>query len=151
MMSRIDTLEPQFRQVVDEVRLEAYAATGYEWGVVSATRTIKEQHGLFIQPHDGIDNDRDGKVDESDERVTNADGGQSPHNFGMGCDLAPMRNGSIWWEAPREVWKAMADIAVKHGLTAGFYFKSIVDMPHIEDPKWKQQQALWRGGKIQVA
>lgn len=150
-MAKLDTLDPEFRVKVDTVRLEAYKETGYEWVPVSCTRTMKEQHGLFIRLTDHIDNDGDGLVDEPDEKVTNADQGSSPHNFGMGCDCAPMKDGDVWWKAPKELWKIYADIAVKNGLSAGFYFKSIYDAPHIEDPAWKQRQALWRAGKLEVA
>ena len=34
------------------------------------------------------------------------------------------------------------------GLTAGYYFKSFKDMPHVEDKSWKEQQKLWAEGKI---
>lgn len=151
-MSKIDTLDPAFHVVVDAVRLEAYQQTGYEWVVVSATREIKEQHGLFMQSHDGIDNDGDGKIDEADEKVTNADGGQSPHNFKLACDCGPkLSNGEIWWAAPKSLWKTYADIAVKHGLVAGFYFKSIYDAPHIETKDWRDVKAKWKQGLIHVS
>lgn len=150
--TKIDTLEPEFHKKVDLVRLDALKLTGYEWVVVSATRTIKEQHGLYMQKNDGKDNDGDGKIDESDERVTNADGGQSPHNFGMGCDCAPLlANGEIWWGAPKSMWKMYRYCVEKQGLTWGGNFKSLYDAPHMEDPRWKEQQTLWREGKIQVA
>lgn len=144
-----------FLKVVDLVRLEAYAKTGYEWTVVPHTgayRSIKEQHGLYIQPTDGIDNDRDGKIDEADEKVTKADGGQSPHNFDLARDIVPRKKpGEFWWTAPKTLWKTMADIAVAHGLESGFYFKSIYDAPHIESEDWEKYRGLWRAGKLKVA
>jgi hypothetical protein len=143
-----------FITMCDLVRLEAYAATGYEWMVVPKTgayRSIKEQHGLYIQATDGIDNDGDGKIDEADERVTKADGGKSPHNFNLARDIVPMiHKGVIWWEAPTSLFKTMADIAVKHGLVSGFFFKSIFDAPHVEHPHWEDVQASWRRKEIEV-
>lgn len=43
-------------------------------------RSAEEQELLYNQPFDGIDNDQDGKIDERDEKVTNARAGQSKHN-----------------------------------------------------------------------
>lgn len=83
--------------------------------------------------------------------VTNAKPGQSAHNFGLAVDLAPLKTARVIdWGAPRSIWKTMADAAVSLGYTAGFYFKSIVDMPHIEDPAWKVAQAAWRKGALHV-
>ena len=43
-------------------------------------RSPEEQTKLYNQPFDKIDNDRDGLVDERDEKVTNAPAGRSKHN-----------------------------------------------------------------------
>lgn len=149
-----ELMRQNFLFMCDMVRLEAYAATGYEWMVVPKSggyRGIKEQHALYIQPHDGIDNDHDGLVDEKDELVTRADGGQSPHNFDLARDIVPMKSyGVIWWEAPKSLFKQMADIAVSRNLVSGYYFKSIFDAPHVEHPKWKLAQAAWRAGEIVI-
>lgn len=44
-------------------------------------RAPEEQQKLYNQPYDHIDNDNDGKIDEADEKVTNAKPMQSYHNF----------------------------------------------------------------------
>lgn len=151
----IDTLDPAFHTLVDAVRLDAYAATGFEWVVVpktGATRTIKEQHGLYIRSRDGVDNDGDGLIDEPDEKVTGADGGTSPHNFGMGCDCVPkLLGGRLWWKAPKSVWAIYGSIVESHGLVWGGHFKSLYDAPHMESKDWRKVRDLWRAGKIQVA
>jgi peptidoglycan L-alanyl-D-glutamate endopeptidase CwlK len=148
-------IEEDFLLRVDKVRLEAYQATGYEWIVVPRTgafRSIKEQHGLYIQAHDGIDNDHDGKIDEADEKITNADGGQSPHNFDLARDITPCRTkNDPWWTAPASIWAIMGTIASQNGLTWGGTFKKLYDAPHIEDKKWKEIQAAWKAGKLVLA
>jgi hypothetical protein len=151
--SKTKDLDLDFHALLNEVRLDAMRDTGYEWHIAgSCNRTIKEQHGLYIKAKDGIDNDKDGLIDEADEKVTCADGGQSPHNFGCATDLCPVdSHGDFLWNAPKSVWKIMADIAVSKGLTAGFYFKSLYDAPHIEHPKWRQLRADWKAGKIEIA
>jgi hypothetical protein len=133
---------------------DAQIATGYIWGIVPKTgdnRTIKEQHGLFMQPTDGIDNDHDGLIDEADEFVTKCDGGQSPHNLDLAHDLVPYKSPvEIYWKAPKEIWKAMADLAGFHGLVAGFYFKSFYDAPHVESARFRVARAAWQAGDINV-
>lgn len=126
-------LDPSFFETVKQVIMGAEIATGYEWIITSGLRTMTEQDKLYAQ----------GRTAKG-QRVTNAKGGQSPHNFKLAADLAPMKDGKIQWNAPDAVWKQMADVAVSLGLTAGYYFKSFKDMPHIEHPSWKAAQAEWK-------
>jgi hypothetical protein len=134
---------------------DAQIATGFIWGIVPKTgdtRTIKEQHGLFIQPTDGIDNDHDGLIDEADEFVTKADGGQSAHNYALAHDIVPYKTPTeIWWTAPKKWWQMMADIAVDHGLVAGFYFKNFYDAPHVESARFRSVRTAWKAREINVA
>lgn len=139
-MNKIATLEPELRPLIEQLIMGAEIATGLEWIVTSGRRTMAEQQKLYDQ----------GRTTKG-TIVTKAKPGQSAHNFGLAADLAPMKDGKIWWSAPDSVWQAMADTAVKLGLTAGFYFKSFKDMPHVELPSWKQAQADWKAGKIKVA
>lgn len=142
MSNKTDTLDPEFHNKISSVRLDFLKETGYELAVISCTRTIKEQHALYVESKDG-----DGIADG----ITNADGGQSAHNFGLGCDCAPLRGREIWWDAPRSLWDMYGKIAKQYGLVWGGDFKSITDLPHVEDPRWKLKQALWKEGKIEVA
>jgi len=139
-MSKVETLEPVFQGKVVELLKRAEAATGMQWVITSARRTMAEQQALYDQ---GRKNDK--------PVVTKAPPGSSAHNFGLAVDLAPIKDGKIWWEAPKTKWKVMADTAQSMGLVAGYYFKTIFDAPHVEDKSWKQQQAMWREGKITVA
>ncbi len=139
-MNKLETLEPELRPLIEQLIMGAEIATGLEWIVTSGRRTMAEQQKLYDQ----------GRTTKG-AIVTKAKPGQSAHNFGLAADLAPMKDGKIWWSAPESVWQAMADTAVKLGLTAGFYFKSFKDMPHVELSTWKQAQADWKAGKIQVA
>lgn len=138
---KIDTLEPEFREKVEDLLVMAEQATGLHWIVTSGRRTMKEQESLYAQGRTAP-----GKV------VTKAPAGSSAHNFGLAADLAPLKmDGTIWWEAPRMKWRIMADLALTLGLTSGFYFKSIFDAPHVESKDWKLVQAKWKAGQIEVA
>lgn len=139
-MTRLDSLEPTFREKVIELLHRTEEATGRDWSISDGRRTISQQNALYAQGRT-----KPGKV------VTNAKGGQSAHNFGLAADLWPLKNRDFDWSANQSVFKIMADIAQEMGLTAGFYFKSIHDAPHVEDPSWKDMQAAWRRGEVQVA
>lgn len=140
-MARIDTLEPQMKVKVAALLVAAQAVTGLKWVITDGRRTMAEQAAIYAQGRTAP-----GKV------VSNARPGSSAHNYGLAADLAPLKkDGSVWWGAPRKIWQQMADESVKLGLTSGFYFKTIFDAPHVEDPSWKRQQALWKAGQIQVA
>ncbi len=140
-MTRLETLEPEFRKKVEVLVQVTEAATGRKWGLSDGRRTISRQDALYSQGRTTA-----GKV------VTNAKGGQSPHNFGLAADLWPMtEDGDFDWGAKTETFKVMADKAKELGLVAGYYFKSIFDAPHVEDPDWKAIQLAWRRGEIEVA
>ena len=131
-------------EFAEKIRMLIFAVQGVterEWIVTDALRTISRQNELYA-----LGRTIKGKV------VTNDKGGQSAHNFGMAVDLAPLKKDSkqVDWNAPREMWQLMADCAVEMGLTAGYYFHTIFDAPHIEDPRWKEQQALWKAGKLKL-
>jgi peptidoglycan L-alanyl-D-glutamate endopeptidase CwlK len=133
-------LEDNFYEKVKQLIMGVEISTGLDWVVTSGRRTMAEQQRLYDQGRKS-----------SGPIVTKAPPGSSAHNFGLAADLCPMKDGKPWWNAPDEVWKQMADVAIQLGLTAGYYFKSIHDAPHVESPSWKEQQALWKAGKIQIA
>lgn len=139
-MKQIETLEPEMQEIIKTLLQKAKESTGVDWIVTSGRRTMKEQDRLYNQGRT-----TPGPI------VTKAPAGSSAHNFGLAADLAPMKGNDIWWNAPKSTWKKMADEAVKLGLTSGYYFKTIFDGPHVEHPKWKQMQAKWRSGEIEVA
>ena len=139
---KLNTLEDDFKVIMQDILDKVSAATGLKWIATSCRRTIREQNALYAQGRTLPGN-----------KVTNAQGGSSPHNFGLGCDCAPMKKDAsdIWWNAPANVWEEYGKICEEAHMTWGGMFKTIVDKPHCEHPRWKQQQALWRDKKIEVA
>lgn len=137
---KLDALEPDFREIAEKIVAEALEA-GVKVLITSTRRTIKAQNDLYAK----------GRTAKG-SRVTNAKGGQSPHNFGLAFDFCPVdENGNLNWGAPRSVWAKVGAIAESHGMTWGGNFKSITDLPHIEHPRWRQVRAEWQAGKIHVA
>lgn len=74
-------------------------------------------------------------------KITNARGGQSPHNYypSLAFDIAFLENKQLSYKP--KYFKEFADIIVKHYptlVTWGGNFKSLPDMPHFEHSQWKQ-------------
>ena len=64
------------------------------------------------------------------EKVTNARGGDSYHNWGLAFDATPIENGRISNDIIK--FKKMGKLAEQVGLEWGGRFKSIVDFPHFQ-------------------
>ncbi|MFT3908309.1 MAG: M15 family metallopeptidase [Ferruginibacter sp.] len=106
--------------------------------ITCSYRSPYEQDCLYNQPHDHKDNDGDGKIDEPDERVTNAKGGQSPHNYkpSLAIDVAFKINGKVDWSSK---WFILFSKYMKTDeIDWGGNWKSIKDTPHYEIKNWKQ-------------
>lgn len=113
-----------------EALIESLAARNYDVRVVQGLRTIEEQNKLFNQPRDGRDNDGDGRIDEADEKVTNARGGQSNHNYGLACDLCRFKDGQPDWN-DLAAFKVIGQEAKRLGLEWGGDWK-FTDRPHVQ-------------------
>ena len=141
-MSKLDTLEPDFKTIMEGIIKRTSEATGLTWIPVSCRRTMKEQGDLYAQ----------GRT-KAGSKVTNAPPGSSPHNFGLGCDVAPLvagKTSEIWWDAPAAYWEVYGAYCEEVDMTWGGMFKSIVDKPHCEHPRWKKELVKWRAGKLEV-
>ena len=55
----------------------------------------------------------------------------SKHLSGEAVDIAPMRAGAVWWNAPQIVWERIGKIAEDNGLAWGGRWKTS-DCPHVE-------------------
>tara|TARA_R110000782_G_scaffold237188_1_gene323308 strand:+ start:20324 stop:20953 length:630 start_codon:yes stop_codon:yes gene_type:complete len=127
---RISTLHPLVIGKAKEFIIRAEKELGIKLRVVSALRSWAEQTALFNQPFDGKDNDRDGKIDEADEKVTNAKAGSSYHNFGLALDVVEIKNGKALWTNPN--WSKIAVLGKSIGFEWGGDWKSFKDKPHFQ-------------------
>jgi peptidoglycan L-alanyl-D-glutamate endopeptidase CwlK len=133
--------------------------------VVQGLRTFAEQDALYNQPHDGKDNDGDGRIDEADEMVTHSKAGQSYHNYGLAMDFAILydkdRNGTyetLSWDTVKDEdkdgisdWTEVVRVFKAAGWTWGGDFRSILDKPHVEKTfgrNWRDYLALKTRGQV---
>ncbi len=99
--------------------------------ITGTYRTAIEQDNLFLQPYDGKDNDADGKIDEPDEKITNAKAGQSFHNWRVAFDCVPIVN-KIATYNDNILWGRIAKIGGALGLEWGGSWASFPDKPHFQ-------------------
>ena len=136
------TLDPKAQPRFRDLALlgKATAATyGCDYVMISGNRTWKEQDALHAQPRDGKDNDGDGRIDEADEKVTNARGGQSNHNFGIAADFGVFKDGAYLdagtvyeQDLAEQIHRAVSIHAHRLGFDWGGDWKNPVDFPHFE-------------------
>jgi peptidoglycan LD-endopeptidase CwlK len=135
-LAKVAKLHPAIRakalRLVGEARKR-----GIPLVVTSGLRTMAEQARLYAQGRT-----EDGGI------VTNAQPGQSFHNYGLAFDVAVAVNGKVSWDAD---WKAIGDLGKKVGLEWGGDFKTFPDRPHFQDRKghtWQQLKQLHDQGKV---
>lgn len=136
----LDSLDINFKPLIVAL-LAQLELDGIKCIGTSGRRTIVEQDKLYAQ----------GRTTPG-EIVTKAKGGQSPHNFGLAVDLCPInpKDGSLWWNAPDDVWNIIHLLAEERGYLDSGYDWKFCDRPHVEDPRWKIEQAKWIKGEIHV-
>ena len=139
-MSKLDSLEPGFKDQIVKLLDRLKVITGRTWLPSDCRRSMEQQRVIYTQGRTAP-----GKV------VSNALPGSSAHNFGLAADIWPITEGGDFdWNAPDDLFHIMADEATRMGLVAGYYFHSIHDAPHVESTDWRDKQALWKEGKLKV-
>jgi hypothetical protein len=144
VFNRIDVsklYEPFYRK---SVLLAANCATrGASYIVTSGLRDYATQDQLYAQGRTAP-----GKI------ITQAKGGQSPHNFAIALDWALDKDPNKPGLQPSWVYddyKILAEEAKKLDMEAGFYWK-FQDPPHVQLPvskhgiKWADLDAVYKQG-----
>jgi len=92
---------------------------GIEILVTSTMRSFEEQARLYA-----LGRSAPGAI------VTNAEPGESWHNFGLAFDVVPLVNGKPIWDSP--MWDRIGELGKRAGLIWGGDFRSFKDKPHFE-------------------
>lgn len=88
--------------------------------IISGKRTFAEQHALYLIGRETAGN-----------RVTNADAGQSFHNYGVAFDFVPLISGVPVWEN-NDLWEKLGALGESLGFTWGGHFNTIHDLDHMQ-------------------
>lgn len=104
-------------------------ANGVTIKILSGLRTYEEQDALYAQGRTAPGN-----------KVTNAKGGFSNHNFGIAFDIGVFEGTKYLGESPK--YKAIGVLGMELGLEWGGNWKTIVDQPHLQlRPLWATNMA----------
>ena len=134
MTRSLDELHP-FVKTKAEALLRLAEAEGIPLLVTHTYRSIEEQDDLYAQGRTAT-----GKI------VTNASGGETPHNYRLAFDVVPMTpTGEPWWDAPQPVWQKLYALAERVGLDAlGDKWGEFLswDKGHFHEPGWRTVRAI---------
>ena len=120
MASRsIDVLHPKAQEKC-KAWLAECAKEGIEVLIYCTNRTVEEQDALYAQGRTKPGN-----------KVTNAKGRQSYHNFRVAWDCVPLVNGKPGWDRT-DLYLKMAQIAEKLGIEWAGRWKSFKEMAHFQ-------------------
>jgi peptidoglycan LD-endopeptidase CwlK len=137
-LNKIEQLHPSIKDEVKKAYLyinKYLLGKGVRFEITQGLRTIDAQNALYAQ----------GRTTKGN-KVTNAKGGQSLHNFGLAFDIAMVydlnHDGNfekLSWDTKKDGdadgdadWMEVVRHFKKIGYTWGGDFKSIVDAPHFE-------------------
>lgn len=119
--SNIITLVPK-AQVLVRKFLQLLKQAGYDVRIISGTRTYAEQNALY----------RKGRYGSTENKVTNARGGQSNHNFGTAWDIGLFENGKYITDDKKYQQLAPLVTAPLPELEWGGHWHSFPDFPHYQ-------------------
>jgi len=107
---------------------------GRDVRIISGTRTYAEQNALY----------RKGRYGNKENKVTNARGGRSNHNFGIAWDIGLFDNGKYVTQGSK--YKQVAPLALPElpDLEWGGSWKSFPDFPHYQQKAISDSVAVIR-------
>jgi len=138
---RIEKLHPSVRVEVSKIIEECdKALTGRaKVRIAQGMRTFAEQDALYAQ----------GRTAKGD-KVTNAKGGQSIHNYGFAVDIVMIIDGKVasWdtakdWDGDKiSDWKEVVQVFKNNGWNWGGDWTSFKDLPHFDKKGFSDWKVL---------
>jgi len=115
---RLQPLAIEHIRLAREAQIDARITSGY--------RSFQRQAELYAQ----------GRT-EPGNIVTNAQPGESRHNYGEAYDLAIFVDDKPDWNRPESEWEKLGELGKSLGLEWGGDWVSLKDRPHFQLPKRK--------------
>lgn len=107
----------------------------YDWKIVSGFRSPEEQHQDWLKGRDPT-----GVVVDSAAVVTDADAGQSPHNYGLALDFQPTydKGATVSQRDDDPAYAELDELAPKFGLERiTLPSTGRRDSPHVQLANWR--------------
>lgn len=95
--------------------------------ITQGLRSWADQEALWAKGRDS-----NGVIIDPGAVVTKAPPGHSWHEFGLAIDFVPMINGQPEWDVKKPEWETIIQAALTLNLVSGKYWKTIVDIPHLQ-------------------
>jgi hypothetical protein len=139
-----ETFSRKMKAVLSDLR-----GHGGEWYVTCVYRSPAEQRYLYSKGRSTATLRKAGFTDDEikqyrsrlyKETGKNTIGSRvttllsSKHCKGIACDIVPVIDGGLRWDAEDKIWALVGSSAKAHGLTWGGTWKKFVDKPHVELP-----------------
>jgi peptidoglycan L-alanyl-D-glutamate endopeptidase CwlK len=124
--NKISELHPKIRNDAERFIIAAQNR-GIKLRVTSGFRSFAEQQKLYNQT----------------PKVTNAEPGESYHNYGLAFDVVEISNGQALWNNSR--WSEIGNLGKQFGFGWGGDWTSFVDKPHFQNKfgyHWSQLKPL---------
>jgi peptidoglycan hydrolase-like protein with peptidoglycan-binding domain/nucleoid-associated protein YgaU len=117
---RIQSLHPTIQDEAIRFINRVEAELGIQLRVTDAFRSFAQQDQLYQQGRNG----------NAGAIVTNAEGGESYHNYGLAIDVVAIVNGAANYDG--DYWQQVAEIGKSEGFEWGGDFQSFKDQPHFQ-------------------
>lgn len=120
---KTDDLLPHIAEIAINFKAEA-SKKGYDFIITSTYRDFASQNALYAQ----------GRTTKGN-KVTNAKGGMSWHNWKRAFDIVPLRNGKPVWGTRGDdliLWMEIAEIGKSMGLEWAGDWKRFREFPHFQ-------------------
>lgn len=131
MAVRTDNLHPVLQRKITEL-IQLCNKNGYKIRITQGLRTVAEQDALYAQGRTKPGN-----------KVTNAKGGYSMHNWGVAFDFCRNDGKDPYYDNDGFFTK-VGKLGVSIGLEWGGNWKSPVDKPHFQLPDWGSTTSILR-------
>lgn len=127
----LEKVQQAFRNVLSDLK-QHFSRKGIDVVIISGNRSYTEQDALYAKGRPEVCEQKSlPQTTCSGNRVTNARGGYSNHNFGLAADIGLFQNGRYLGNSP--FYKEIGPIVARHPqLEWGGNWKSFVDEPHIQ-------------------
>jgi peptidoglycan L-alanyl-D-glutamate endopeptidase CwlK len=119
----LDDLHPYVKYLAEEL-IRYCNNAGIDIIVISTYRDIESQNSLYAQGRTKPGN-----------KVTNAKGGQSFHNWQVAFDVVPLKAGKPIWDTSgpnAKVWQTIGKLGVDLGLEWAGNWKTFKEFPHFQ-------------------
>lgn len=120
---KLEDLHPRVKEKCSKLIL-ACQSVGIDILVTSTYRDHESQNALYAQGRTSPGN-----------KVTNAKGGESFHNYRLAFDVVPLVNGKPVWDtkgSALEIWNKIGALGVSIGLEWAGNWKTFKEFPHFQ-------------------